>query len=660
MPQPPPSPTGRTARVVRLPPAARPAPPRPGAAPQRGAPLPWLALLGLVVVVGAGQFADGFYAIGAWGVIGLAAAVLTIALLLMTSVRLSGPLRLTLACTAALLVLAALSMTWAASTDRAWTEVNRLGTYALLLLVAALVAGRPVRRRALFGGAAAAAALLPAYVLAAGISGRGAGLFVDFRLYEPVGYTNAMAGLLLMMLWCFAATAAAARGPVLAGAAAGAATTCAGLLVLTQSRAVVPALVVSAVVALIVSPHRTRLAWLLLLAAGATAAGLQWTLEVYASRVPDGVPAGATVREAMVAVAACSLLVAGLWAPARVLAARVRSPAARAVAVAVPVLVVLAAGGVVAAASPVERAREQWQAFRTLSVDTTSTNRFSDVGGYRYDLWRIALEEFRAHPVAGVGAGNYVVDYLRLRRNPQYVRQPHSIELQLLAELGIAGALAGLLVLAGVGWGVLAAARRLRDAPEPVDAAIGVAAAGVLAAWLVHTSVDWLYNLPSVTAFAIVFAGLVLAAPEGGPAAAPRRPRAPLPTALGVVVVALLAASIGRQYLGDVHLRRAQQALPRDVASAVRNADHAIAFNPGNVDAHFARAAALARRNDYAGSRRSLMAAAAAERFNYVPWALMGDLAVRAGDREQARRDYARASRLNPFDPGLRALAEEG
>jgi cytochrome c-type biogenesis protein CcmH/NrfG len=41
----------------------------------------------------------------------------------------------------------------------------------------------------------------------------------------------------------------------------------------------------------------------------------------------------------------------------------------------------------------------------------------------------------------------------------------------------------------------------------------------------------------------------------------------------------------------------------------------------------------------------------------YVTWALLGDLAVRRGDLRQARADYGRASRLNPFDRPLAHLA---
>jgi Flp pilus assembly protein TadD len=48
-----------------------------------------------------------------------------------------------------------------------------------------------------------------------------------------------------------------------------------------------------------------------------------------------------------------------------------------------------------------------------------------------------------------------------------------------------------------------------------------------------------------------------------------------------------------------------------------------------------------------------LLAAAALEPHNYVPPALLGDLAVRRGDLAVARAAYARALVLNPRDPTI-------
>jgi O-antigen ligase len=123
----------------------------------------------------------------------------------------------------------------------------------------------------------------------------------------------------------------------------------------------------------------------------------------------------------------------------------------------------------------------------------------------RYDYWHVALRAFVQHPFHGVGAGNWVVEWLRWRTIPEYAVDAHSLPLQVLAELGIVGALA-LLALFG---GVAAAARRaLRVASPPVGA---VAA---LVTYLVHAPLDWDWQMPAVTLLAAALAGLVIACAE--------------------------------------------------------------------------------------------------------------------------------------------------
>jgi Flp pilus assembly protein TadD len=58
------------------------------------------------------------------------------------------------------------------------------------------------------------------------------------------------------------------------------------------------------------------------------------------------------------------------------------------------------------------------------------------------------------------------------------------------------------------------------------------------------------------------------------------------------------------------------------------------------------------------GARAALLEATRREPHDFVTWALLGDLAVRRGDLAQARRDYGRASELNPRGPGLESLAK--
>ena len=279
------------------------------------------------------------------------------------------------------------------------------------------------------------------------------------------------------------------------------------------------------------------------------------------------------------------------------------------------------------------------------SVYSSASPRFTNAGGFRFDAWRIALDQFAEHPVTGVGAGNYVETYFRERRSFNNIRQPHSLELQFLAELGAPG---GIALLAFVG-AVLFAAFRPPPGAATHRLAIRVAALGVFAAWLVHTSVDWLYNIPGVTAAALLCAGLLVGQRTDLAPPPPRSARRSRAALLAVItLVGVVAAGVGRHYGAALYREQAEASLPRHPAAALIDTRRSLALNPYDTATYITASAAHARRGEYDLARQALLAAARREPFNFVPWGLLGDLATRRGDRVQARADYARARALNP------------
>jgi O-antigen ligase len=124
----------------------------------------------------------------------------------------------------------------------------------------------------------------------------------------------------------------------------------------------------------------------------------------------------------------------------------------------------------------------------------------------RYEYWRVALRSFGDDPLTGAGAGGFRVVWLRERPIREAVRDTHSIEFEMLADLG----LVGLMALALAAGGVAAAARRALAARR-VLAAGPVAAA---LAWLLHASIDWDWQLPAVTLPAIALAGALIVLSE--------------------------------------------------------------------------------------------------------------------------------------------------
>jgi O-antigen ligase len=307
----------------------------------------------------------------------------------------------------------------------------------------------------------------------------------------------------------------------------------------------------------------------------------------------------------------------------------------------------------------------EYRAFTALHVNQTAAVRFVDAGGFRYDLWRVAVREFRSHPFGGVGAGNYDTDYYRLRKNPEYVVQPHSIELQMAAELGVVGLLAFLLFCGAI-FHAGFARRGTLAAGDPL---IRIAALGVFTAWLVDTSVDWLYDIPGLAAAAIVAAALLVAPPETSPPSGDadrRRGRGrgragQAALVAGFAAIALLAASVGRQYAATRYMVAGQHQIASAPRQAIDKLREAARLDPYSVSTLYLLSAAYARLDDYQHARDALLLASAREPHNYVPPALLGDLATRRGDRAAALASYQRTLALNPRDPDLqRAVAEAG
>ena len=594
----------------------------------------------------------GLYDYARWGLLaGVMLAVLA-GLLIAGRVGTFGRLTPTVLALVALTAWTSASIMWADSPDRAWTESDRLVLYTAIfaICVVALRTPRDVQRSVAIVGAVIAAAAL--YTLVALLRGD-PNAFLDHRLDMPIGYVNGAAGLFLIGLWPLVSLAERVTRPLVAGAAIALAVVEANLLVLTQSRAILPAVLVSAVVLLALYPGRTARAWTLLVIAAGAAAGSPWTLAVYADRIalqPRAVPID-LAQPAAIAAVVVAVVVGLLWTAVTALRRARTSPRTRRVAAigAVAAVAGLMAAAAVAAGDPLARAQQEWRAFTTLDVSDTSSTRFTGAGGFRHDLWRIAIADLRRESLAGIGAGSYGLSYYQQRRQEESVRQPHSLPLQILAELGLVGGLLALIATAG------AAAAIVRN--RRTNVAAGVAGAGMAASWATQTSLDWLHNLPGITCIALL--GVVAASGAEPFAAFSTRRRRQLVLIGAAGLVALAAASLGRHYSADVYAERARDALPRDPAGALRASAASLELNPYAVETLYTRAAAYARLDDYARARDALMRAAAREPLNFVPWALLGDLAARRQENGQARAAYRRAVRLNPRDRQLRELVAD-
>jgi UDP-GlcNAc:undecaprenyl-phosphate GlcNAc-1-phosphate transferase len=647
-------------------PAAPLEPPR--ASRVAGLPRSLPLVLPLALGLGLSPFFSGFYDSRIWVPAGLALVVLVTAGVIARPLRIGRTAVLALVGLGGLAVWALASSLWADSIEQAVVEGNRW-IVATALLAAVLLLVRTDRSAIwLVGALTATAVVVAGDTLVRMLGSDGASLFIDGRLDGPLGYINGQASFYLLAVWPCIALAEQRRWPALSGLGLGAASLLASLVVLSQSRGIAIAALLSGILVLAVIPGRVRRAWALVVLAASILLVLPSLLDVYefgrASSVPADVSSGAATAALLAALGA-----AVVWGLASLGAKRSQAALLRLRPAAAGMLIaalVVGVGVAVASGDQISRTLdEQYTSFVRLGIEpqgsgvaSADTTRLASGAGTRYDYWRIAWGAFRERPVLGVGAGNYDRPYFERRATTEDVRQPHSVELQALSELGLVGALMLAMFVAALALGV---ARLSRVARRSASARfLAVAATGAVVAWLVHTSVDWIHLLPGVTGVALAFAGVLLMrrpSPDTAVAApGARRLQTRFASAL-IVAVALAVAgvSLSRQGLAEHFRLSAQRALAERPADALRNADRSLRLDPEAVSSYYVKAAALARFNQPAAARRALLSAAEREPHDFVTWALLGDLAVRTGDLARARSAYDRAIKLNPRDPALRA-----
>lgn len=443
------------------------------------------------------------------------------------------PRRAELAAIAALVLLAAweaLSISWSAVPPLARDEALLTLFYAIVLLVP-LVTLTTLGERLLACAAVAAGAA--AVAVGAGLELRFGSNQVDHfysgRLSFPISYPNALAAVLLIGLWPSVVLASRRELNPFARALAtgGAAAVAAGWLT-AQSKGAVLATVFAAVVVFALSPARLRLLPPAVIAAGLTAVAYRPLTAPFRSLTPPEIRhAGATILVVTAAGVAVGLVYA-LVDRRLELGPRGTRTAEAAAAVA---LVASVAVGLALFFGRVYHPGwlgDQWNAFKGSAPSAQASSHLLQLGSYRYDIWRVALDEFRSHPLAGIGSRGFQVAYLQHRHSPDVPARAHSVWLDALGELGIVGFL---LLLAALALPLFILVPRVRARDPAATAAFGGAAY-----WLAHASVDWIWTVP---ACGVPFFLLLGVGAAGGERPALGR-RAAIPAAAVLVALAVL------------------------------------------------------------------------------------------------------------------------
>ena len=175
---------------------------------------------------------------------------------------------------------------------------------------------------------------------------------------------------------------------------------------------------------------------------------------------------------------------------------------------------------------------------------TVTRDRLASVSGEnRVELWRLALDAFRARPLLGSGAGTYEWYYAQHRATMRggSVTDAHNLYAQTLAELGIVGFIPLAIVVLGV---VALLARRIRGPDRTAYAALFTAIAG----WAIHSGFDWDWQMPAVTLGIFIAAGLSLASSQASNGRKLVGSRNRTPMAVGWLVLAVAPLLIGVSY----------------------------------------------------------------------------------------------------------------
>jgi len=227
--------------------------------------------------------------------------------------------------------------------------------------------------------------------------------------------------------------------------------------------------------------------------------------------------------------------------------------------------------------------------------------------------------------------------------------------MQVLAELGLVGMLFLSLFVAAVLAGLWRQSRRAVQLPH--RRMVAVAGGGAFVAWLSHTSVDWLHNIPGVTGVALCAAAALVS---------PWTQRKGGSISTRIVTVALVAVaavaavdSVGRLAYADKDRIEARDTLRSDPVEALRLANESLALNDESVLAHYVKSAAYARLGRYRKARQTLLEAVEVEPRDHLTWALLGDLTARRGRFREARAYYRRSLELNPRNPFVEPWAED-
>jgi tetratricopeptide (TPR) repeat protein len=568
--------------------------------------------------------------------------------------------RLAVGFLAAFALWSALSLAWAHVEGDAWDGANRTLLYVVVYTLFAAWPWRPAGAVGLLLLFSAGVAVTGAATFAqAAASAEAASFFTSGRFSEPVGYVNANTALFLIAFWPSVFLASRREVPAAArGLALAAGGTLLELALLTQSRGSLFAFPAVLLLFVVLVPDRLRGLTTLVPALGAVVLARGPLLDVF--HVAEGSGGRDELLEARNAIALTALVLfvvgaAAGWVDRRVeLPTRLTTWTARAVAVGAVAFALVAALALVDRyGNPATRVSAAWDEFTAGQPEEIGSSYFaSGLGSNRYDFWRVGFGEFTEAPLQGIGAENFAVAYLEERESDEEPLYPHSLEIQVLSQTGIVGALLFLGFLAAA----LAGAWRARASARGLERGLVSVCVVAFAYWFAHGSVDWFWEFPGLAAPALACLGLAAGlAPRAAGLRVARRsgPGRRAGAAAFAVIGVVAAISFALPWLAAREVDRAAAVWRDDPDEAYEALANARRLNPLSDRPDLVAGAIASRLDDLERMRASFVRALERNPANWYAHLELAIAAALSGERERALAQLARARELNPAEPVL-------
>ena len=443
------------------------------------------------------------------------------------------------------------SAAWSPVPDAALEDMQRDAVYVAVFGLALLAAGSGRQSGILLWTSLAVCAVIAgggllSRLVPALIDGEG-GAAAVYRLSYPLTYWNALGAIASTGAVLGLGLAADPRSlPWSRGLAAAVTVLLTTTMYLTLSRASWLALIGGVAVLLALGAHRGSLVVTVTVVGAATTLALA-RLQAYPALIEDPTLGAGQRHEGARFAIQLGLLAGGAGIAVALLSFGRRSAAVmdelrrhgpRIGVAALALVAVIAFAAYVVRADAIERqtaralgetgdwVSRQWDAFMQPAVfGEAGRARLTTARGTRSDLYRVAIDGFEADPLHGGGAGSFEPRWYRTRSVNENATDVHSLHLEVLSELGLVGTLLLLALLGAIGT----AAVRSRLRRGTVTRAQAAAAGAACSVWLVHSFVDWDWQMPAVSGITLLIAAAIFPAGRRRTVRAKRPGAAPSP-----------------------------------------------------------------------------------------------------------------------------------